>query len=120
MYDVLSKMCGSDFSYEEPEMPYMYYIGNEQGQGGVAYVLYDGILAEVAERMESDLIILPSSIHEMLAIPYVPGIGMYEDSKKMVCSVNETDLEESEFLSEEVFFYERATGYFGCAKGKTN
>jgi hypothetical protein len=41
-------------------------ISNEKGINGAASMLYENELHELAESLESDLYILPSSVHEVI------------------------------------------------------
>ena len=70
------------------------------------------MLGELSEKMETgtkeddDLYILPSSVHECMIVPY-----RYEDDPedlgKMVREINRTQVDEEEFLSDCVYYYDR-------------
>jgi len=86
----------------------LYVLTNEAGVNGAAVVLYDGVLRGLAGETGGDLIILPSSIHETLAIPYgdhpdAAGLG------KVVAHINRTEVLPEEVLSDSVYHYSRAT-----------
>lgn len=79
----------------------MYMISNMPHINGAAAILYDDVLSEISERVESDLFIIPSSVHECLAVSVE-----YTDAKElaeMVETVNEEKLEENEILSNNVY-----------------
>ncbi|MBS5062662.1 MAG: hypothetical protein KHZ58_02695, partial [Hungatella hathewayi] len=60
-----------------------------------------------ADLLEQDLLILPSSIHEVLLLPYAEDICM-EDLFQMVRHVNQTEVPVEDRLSDEVYRYKRA------------
>ena len=47
----------------------MYVLTNDQKIFGAGVMLYKNVLKKVAERMKNNLAILPSSIHELIAVP---------------------------------------------------
>lgn len=51
---------------EIPPEQTMWVISNEKGINGAASMLYENELHELAESLESDLYILPSSVHEVI------------------------------------------------------
>lgn len=59
-----------EFFDTAPLSPPMYVLSNSSGINGAGCLLYEGILKDFASCCSSDLIILPSSIHEVLIIPY--------------------------------------------------
>ena len=72
----------------EKDMPMMVVISNKDMLDGASTVLYPGVLEEVRDRLDGDFYILPSSVHEMLAVRKdVAELPMLEN---MVRSVNET------------------------------
>lgn len=80
----------------------MYVIGNRNGVFGAASLLYQNLLKEFATKIQDDFYILPSSVHETIAIPaaYISD-GM--DLKYMVEDVNNTQVEPEEVLSNTVY-----------------
>lgn len=57
---------------------------------GAAAILFPGELQKIAERLNNDLYILPSSIHEVLLLPVLEDADL-DFLKEMVHEVNETD-----------------------------
>lgn len=85
----------------------MYVLSNRQKLQGAACMLYPGILREFAMTKDSDLYILPSSVHEVILLEAEPDIQA-EALLKMVSEINRTQVEESEVLSDAVYYYNRA------------
>lgn len=75
---------------------------------GAGIMLCEDVLSEVAEKFQSDLYILPSSIHEIIAIPADFGDGVTK-LKDMVNNINQTEIIPEEFLSNSVYFFDRKT-----------
>lgn len=69
-------------------------------------MVYENVLNEFAVMMESDLIILPSSIHEVLLI-MDDGVSEYEKLTEMVSYINATEVLETDVLSNSVYCYKR-------------
>lgn len=84
----------------------LYVMTNREGIRGAAAVLYKGALKSFAKKRGSDLIILPSSVHEVLLLPYTDGTD-FRQLKDMVECVNRTEVSEEEVLSDHVYLYSR-------------
>lgn len=109
MQSVLKLLPLEDFeelhTFDEDE-PHMYVLSNHYHLHGASVILYDGLLQQIAERLEKDFIVLPSSIHEVLVIP----ADHMEDAAPyltMVKEVNETQLADDEILSDHVYYFSR-------------
>ena len=59
--------------------------------------------------MEKDIIILPSSIHEVLLLPDEGDISCDEMSR-LVTHINQTEVPKEDRLSNQVYLYSRETG----------
>ena len=78
---------------------------------GASCLFYPGILDELSSLYEDDVVIIPSSIHEVLVFPKknLPEAYSLEDLNTMVQNVNETQLTDDEILADHVYWYHRAT-----------
>lgn len=90
---------------EIPPEQTMWVISNEKGINGAASMLYENELHELAESLESDLYILPSSVHEVIAVS--SGMGSPEMLAKMVVEVNMQEVSLDERLSNQVYHYDK-------------
>lgn len=99
-----------DFLKEIDEMEQipMYILSNSNGINGASTILYTNVLKEFAISQDSDFYILPSSIHEVILVPYIKDLSI-ESLKEMVLNVNETQVPEEEVLSNQVYIYRRST-----------
>ena len=84
----------------------LYVLSNESGVNGAAVILYEGVLKSFADIVGSDIVILPSSIHETLLIPYKEELNI-EGIREMVRHINRAEVPESDILSDSVYMYDR-------------
>lgn len=101
------------FMEEEPMLskmqgPVMYVLSSSDKYFGAAALLYSKSLKMLAKRLNKNLIILPSSVHEVLLLPD-DGTAEAAFYKDMVKDVNDTQIEPEEVLSYNVYYYNRYT-----------
>ena len=89
----------------DEKMP-LYVLSNRKGVYGTVAVLYDGVLKKLAERFQSDLILIPSSVHEFLVIPETEEKDMIK-LQECVKIINETEVAREEVLSNHIYRYSR-------------
>lgn len=112
MADVLTDLLDEetfDFSEEDFEPFPMYVLSNKCKLNGSGCILYEDLLSDISEKLESDFYILPSSVHEVLLIP-TKHASSYSELSSMVRDVNATQLTREEVLSDHVYYYSRSTG----------
>ena len=106
--EILARNGMSDI--EMPEIPpeqMMWVVSNEIGVNGAASMLYMDILGDLAKKSGNDLYILPSSIHEVIAVS--ADMGSPQEFAQMVAAVNATEVPPNERLSDQVYYYEKDT-----------
>lgn len=87
--------------------PQMYVLTNVQKVKGASALLYPELIEDVARKENSDLIVIPSSIHEILM---VKASGMDKDDiSQIVQEVNNQHVDEQERLSDHAYFYKRGS-----------
>lgn len=91
--------------YDENGAVPMYVITNNQCVNGAASIISTDVMDKVAEYMDGDVIILPSSIHEVIIIK--DGTGNYEDLASMVRDINGEYVASEEVLTNSVYVYDR-------------
>ena len=89
---------------QEKTMLPMYVLSNRYNSEGATSLLYADYLDAFREQMGQDFYILPSSVHEVILVPE-EAAPEYEDMCRMVKNINETQVPEQEFLSDEVMLY---------------
>lgn len=92
-------------------LPTIHVLTNKQGIYGASCLLYENVIKDFAEQMASDIIILPSSIHEVLLIPD-SHVFDYESLRQMVQAINAAEVPKEDVLSDEIYLYIRCSHSF--------
>ena len=90
---------------EEPEPP-MYVLSNSRMINGAAAMLYPDMLKDLSEKLDSNLYIIPSSVHEVIVF----SDNLADDEKSlrdMIYTVNRTQMDPQDILSDSLYFYDR-------------
>lgn len=103
-----SKNCSDDLDDTNNMIP-MYVLSSKTKFNGAVCLLYQNLLADIAARYDSDLYIIPSSIHEVLLIPSNTSTS-HAKLSAMVREVNATQVLKEEVLSDHVYYYSKDTG----------
>jgi hypothetical protein len=90
-----------------PANKQMYVISNKSNVNGAASMFYEDALSGLAEKLGTDLYILPSSVHEVIAVS--SEMGTPEELSNMVREVNGSQVSPEERLSDHVYKFEAAT-----------
>lgn len=77
---------------------------------GASGMLRIDLLQDLADKKESDLLILPSSVNEVLLLTEEDNILDMDSVKKMVEDINRDYVDEEERLSDNIYTYKRKTG----------
>ena len=93
-----------------------FVLSNTSGINGAACILYPDVIKNFAEIMEKDIIILPSSIHEVLLLPDEGDISCDEMSR-LVTHINQTEVPKEDRLSNQVYLYSRIHQTLTLASG---
>lgn len=87
---------------------FMYVLSVESRVGGSGLMLYKDILGRIAEQLDSDLIIIPSSVHELIILRDDESI-VTESIYAMVKDVNDTQVAPQDILSYSVYHFSQET-----------
>ena len=85
----------------------MYILSNTQRLYGASCMLYPCLLNKIAKKLDADLFLLPSSIHEIIVLP-TKNSKQSAQLSRMVSDINHTELSIDEILSDHVYYYSRA------------
>ena len=94
------------FGVADGDVPQVYVVSNECRVQGAAVIFYTDVLKKLSDKTESDLILLPSSIHEWLVFDANQANSLAE-LKSMVYDANRLVVRECEILSDSVYYYSR-------------
>ena len=106
MDDILSKAvpeCAQLIA--DASLP-MYVLSNSERNYGASVICYHHVIKELADELESDLILIPSSVHEIIAMPTYMGIPL-DDLNGSIRLINEENLAPADVLSDHAYIYHR-------------
>lgn len=115
VYDIMLEMLRNDGIIPEKDVieelkkradqvP-MYVLSNERNYFGAAVIYYPGVLKKLGEMLHSDLILLPSSVHEVILLPAHGGEDQ-EELNEMIRDINIQQVAEEEVLSDHMYYYD--------------
>ncbi len=84
----------------------LYVLTNSSGIFGASCILYPNILKTFSESLQCDMVILPSSIHEVLLVPNSSELS-FSSLREMVISINESEVAVEDRLSDEIYLFTR-------------
>lgn len=87
----------------------MYIITNKNRNFGATCLVYPGLLDSIYEKVGGDYYILPSSIHECIALKVNDDLDP-KILRALVRKINYTEVKPEEVLSDNVYVYRRAAG----------
>lgn len=87
-----------------------YILTNQKEVDGAIYLMSPEVVGAIAEALEDDLYILPSSVNEVLLVRVSEVREGVDGLKAMVRDVNETIVAEKEILSYSVYHYDKEHG----------
>lgn len=93
----------------------MFVLSNREKVQGAAYMFDETVMEKIAEKLDSSLVILPSSIHETIIMKETENTDM-DFMRNMVIDVNEMIVESELRLSDEVYRYDRDTHTLSLVK----
>ena len=107
MRQIIGELMGKEFSEEDClENEAMYVVTNNTKNRGAAGIFDFDLLRKTAEELQSDFYILPSSLHEIILV-LEKEAPSEQSLKEMVADVNQCQVKEEEFLSDNVYFYSK-------------
>lgn len=107
--DVIRKV----FGIEETETVFssipIYFVTNVYSLYGAGAILYPEVLSELAEKLNSNLYLLPSSIHEFCIIQAEEDHN-HNSLITMVREVNKSVVDKEDYLGDNIYLYKKDTG----------
>lgn len=94
----------------------MLVLSSEDKLNGAAEIAVPGVLQEIADTLDTNFFIIPSSIHEVLLLPdngAIDPCGLTQ----MVSEVNENEVKPEEVLGYEVMYFDREIGELSIVGG---
>ena len=96
--------------FPAPDEPndFMWVLSNTRNINGASCMYYEHMLESIARRLNGNFFVLPSSLHEVIIVKDDNGVDT-SFLCEMVKEVNQTSVEEEDFLSDIVFYYNTAS-----------
>ena len=111
MNEIMAELMGMDINefvgrYNDS---FQYILTNNVMHSGATCLLYEDVLKEFANEINSDFVILPSSIHEVILQPMDKEMTL-EELTKIVQDVNKKEVSDTDVLSNHAYIYIKETG----------
>ena len=100
---------GAELPLGEDEVT-TYILTNQKEVDGAVYFMSLEVVGAIAEALEDDLYILPSSVNEVLLVRASELEDGVDELKEMVRDANETVVAEKDILSYNVYHYDKEHG----------
>lgn len=95
----------------------LYLLKNEKSCFGATVLIYQEPVRKLASRLEDNLFLLPSSIHEVIAVPESMGFSA-EELAGIVRQVNREMVGPEEYLSDCVYYYDHNQRHLTLAQAE--
>ena len=105
---VVAELMGFECEEDILEDDFLFVLTNPLRNYGASCLLYPGILEQIACQLGENFYVLPSSVHEVILVPACPEFSV-EYFRNMVREINETQVDATEVLSDNIYFYDRET-----------
>lgn len=103
MAEALASIMGIEYNEEMDDFCPFYVISNKCKVKGASSILNRKVLSDFGKRYNTNrVVVLPSSVHEMLIAPYTEEYNL-DDLSAMVSEVNSTEVDPTEQLSNHAY-----------------
>lgn len=103
MAKVMCEMMNMEYSEEMEDTTPLYVMTNTSKVKGASAILNKKALAEFGKKHNTDkVVVLPSSVHEMLLVPYTEEIDI-DTFSEMVQEVNNAEVDPTERLTDRAY-----------------
>lgn len=103
--------CGCDNLIEDDFD--MYVLTNKRRYYGAVCMLNTDVLESFGRRIQNNFYIIPSSLHEVILVPYADDTQA-EQLREIINEVNQEMVEPEEVLSDHAYFYDRELKKVRC------
>ncbi|MDO4649671.1 MAG: DUF5688 family protein [Eubacteriales bacterium] len=103
--EVLAEMSGMPVEMIESSAPPLIVVSNEDKIKGASALFYPDMMDQIAKQVGGDFFVLPSSIHEVLAMPDTGELNV-DELKAMVTSINGDVVDPADVLTDQVYHYD--------------
>ncbi len=86
----------------------MYVLSNDSDLNGASCILYDAVIRNFARVQDSNVLILPSSIHEVMLVPESEETDV-DFLQQLLLDANQSAVGLIDLLSDSIYYYRRDT-----------
>jgi len=121
--DILEKILGEETEEDDAEVKaalegcMLHCISNSDSFHGASYMFDGEFMDSLARRFEDDLVLFPSSVHELLFLPR-RDVDDLKNVNEMVMEVNNTRVQAEDILSNNIYVYDRKKRNIGIYQGE--
>ncbi|SEA20032.1 hypothetical protein SAMN02745687_02121 [Lachnospiraceae bacterium NK3A20] len=115
MMEVLRDMAGPEEFGDAPPEELMFVASTKGQANGAGVIAYPDFMEQAAKRLGGDFYILPSSIHEVILVPDNGAMNAGE-LQEMVRSVNASEVQPEDQLSDHAYHYDSREHVFELAE----
>ena len=87
-----------------------FVLTNQYGLYGASVILYDGLLERIAWAWRDDVLVIPSSINEVMIVPACGSTKTIQQWREIVKEMNQEEPQKEMALSDSVYFYDHKEG----------
>lgn len=88
----------------------VYVISTQEGRFGASAILFTDVFERICKDLNSNLYILPCSVHELILVPEDESSLATDELLKIVKEVNQTTVSEEDLLADNVYYFDRKRG----------
>ncbi len=108
MSDMISELLGVKPNKKRAEE--MYVVTTPNKIYGASVMLYDNVFEEIAKNYRCELLIIPSSVHEIIVLPDKEGWNR-EKLKGFIREINANEVSRTDKLSDSLYCYNKNIGF---------
>lgn len=103
MAEIMAEFMGDEYAEEMSDENFMFVISNKSRFRGASGILNKKVLENFGAKYHTNkIVVIPSSIHEMIIVPYTEKVSLDEFSE-MVGEVNNTQVDPTERLTDKAY-----------------
>lgn len=115
MMEVLRDLAGAEEFGDAPPEDLMFVASAKDQVNGAGVIAYPDFMEQAAQKLGGDFYILPSSIHEVILVPDNGALNAGE-LQEMVRSVNASEVQPEDQLSDHAYHYDSREHVFELAE----
>lgn len=112
---IVEKIAASLAENEKIQTP-AFILTNDYGLFGAAAILYEGMLKQIAAVWNDDILVLPTSIHDVIILPFSRSRRSVTEWREMIYEMNREGSNKERALADSVYFYDRNAGTLRIAE----